>query len=69
MDPKQKEIGELYMISVLNDIEGFVMFLANILGWTHEQISVFAAFLRRDSKDPDIHPHFWQRVVYGRKPE
>jgi hypothetical protein len=39
------------------------------MGWTPEEIAVYAAHMRRELSDPKIQPWFLRRVVYGRKPE
>ncbi|EFX06413.1 methyltransferase type 11 [Grosmannia clavigera kw1407] len=68
-DKRQREIGELIMYSVLNDVEGWILFMSNTLGWTLEQIMVYTAHLRREFKKGEYHCYIRQRVVYGRKPK
>lgn len=67
-DPRQREIGEISMWGLVNDIEGFIMFLTSILGWTRDQVTVYAAHARRETKSGKVHMYYKQRVVYGRKP-
>lgn len=50
------------------DVEGYVMYPATALGWTPEEVSVYAAHVRRDIRDPTMHGYFTQKVVYARKP-
>ena len=54
--------------AVHRDIEGFVTYLATLLDWPAEAILVFAAHVRREIRDPNIHCYFRMRVVWGRKP-
>jgi hypothetical protein len=38
------------------------------MGWSPEEILVYLAHLRRQVYDKNVHPWYWQRCVYGRKP-
>lgn len=67
-DPRQLQIGMLFMYSALNDIEGFILFMTQLLGWTREQVVVFAAHIRKEMKSGKHHVYLAQRVVIGRKP-
>lgn len=51
------------------DSEGAVLFMANLQGWTREEILVYTAHLRREMHQNRFHPYFRSQVVYGRKPE
>ncbi|KAK3340025.1 S-adenosyl-L-methionine-dependent methyltransferase [Neurospora tetraspora] len=69
-DPKQKEVGLYYYAAISSDAEGVMQFMfGNVLGWTQEQIAVFAAHARRELKDMSIHGYVRWQVVYGQKPE
>lgn len=59
----------LQMVALESDIEGYILFIANTLGWKREEIQVYIAFLRRDMLSLKFNPYFWQKVVWGRKPE
>lgn len=39
-----------------------------VMGWTPTEIQVYLAHLRRQVRDPKVHPWYWQRSVYARKP-
>lgn len=39
------------------------------MGWSHEEIMVFVAHLRRQVRDPNVHSWYLHRIVYARKPE
>ncbi|KAI0975175.1 S-adenosyl-L-methionine-dependent methyltransferase [Xylaria arbuscula] len=68
-DPKYKEIGQYARLALEQDIEGFIMYMwTTILGWTREEIAVYAAHLRRELRSPNFHAYYPQRVVVGRKP-
>jgi len=64
-----KEIGEFTRHTLLQDAEGYVLFMANTLGWSKEEIMVYLAMFRREVRNPDYHPYYRQKVVWGRKPE
>ncbi|KAH8162460.1 hypothetical protein CIB48_g5778 [Xylaria polymorpha] len=68
-DAKHKEIGQYARLALEQDIEGFIMYMwTTVLGWTREEIAVYAAHLRRELRSPHCHPYYPQRVVVGRKP-
>ncbi|KAI0430127.1 S-adenosyl-L-methionine-dependent methyltransferase [Xylaria sp. FL1042] len=68
-DPKHKEIGQYARLALEQDIEGFIMYMwTTVLGWTREEIAVYAAHLRRELRSPNYHAYYPQRVVVGRKP-
>ncbi|KAI8623198.1 S-adenosyl-L-methionine-dependent methyltransferase [Xylariaceae sp. FL1651] len=68
-DPKQKEIGQYNRLALEQDIEGFIVYMwTTIMGWSIEEVSVYAAHLRRELRSPNFHAYYPQRVVIGRKP-
>ncbi|KAI1347097.1 S-adenosyl-L-methionine-dependent methyltransferase [Xylaria sp. FL0043] len=68
-DPKHKEIGQYARLALEQDIEGFILYMwTTVLGWTREEIAVYAAHLRRELRSPQYHAYYPQRVVVGRKP-
>jgi hypothetical protein len=52
----------------MSDVEGFIIFFTNVLGWTIEEVRVFIALLRRELKSMKHHVYYWQKIVYGKKP-
>jgi len=68
-DPKYKEIGIVGQAAVEGDVEGFVMFMANVLGWSKEEIKAYTAKMREELKCNRHHVYFRMRGVWGRKPE
>lgn len=68
-DPHQKELGTLCMVALESDIEGYILFIANTLGWSREEIQVYIAHVRRDMLSLRFYPYYWQKIVWGRKPE
>ncbi|KEZ44971.1 hypothetical protein SAPIO_CDS2352 [Scedosporium apiospermum] len=68
-DSKQKEIGTFAAYAVDRDIEGFIFFVSNVQGWSKEEVRVYAAHLRRELRSLKHHIWYWQKVVWGRKPE
>lgn len=67
-DPKLKEIGEVAQLTLETDIEGYVLYPATALGWSREEVAVYAAHVRRQMRDPKSHGYYRQKVVWGRKP-
>ena len=39
-----------------------------VLGWDANEYQVFLANTRKELRDPNIHPYFWVRYMYGQKP-
>lgn len=68
-DPKMRELGIYSQSALLSDVEGFILFLTNVQGWTSEQVHVYIAHLRRELTSLKHHVYYHQRVVWGRKPE
>ena len=54
-------------MAVMSDTEGFVLFMANVLGWSQEEIQVYIAHLRREFNSGKHHPYFRVKCVWGRK--
>lgn len=67
-DPVYKESGFISQL-MLEDAEGYVLFLANTLGWLREEVHVFLAHLRTEIKTNKYCPYYKWRVIWGRKPE
>ena len=67
-DPMQKRIGLYYQAAIDQDTEGYISFLANVMGWSRPQITVFAAHFKKEIKNNAIHSYYASRLVYGRKP-
>ncbi|SPO07360.1 related to methyltransferase [Cephalotrichum gorgonifer] len=65
----KKEIGTVAGWAVESDMEGFVMFVSSVQGWTKEEVQVYAAHLRRELRSKKQHVWYWQKIVWGRKPE
>ena len=68
-DPLLKEIGTVTQIGFEADIEGYILFIASTLGWSKEEVQVYVAKLRREIRSLKYRPWYWQKVVWGRKPE
>ena len=67
-DPKMKELGTYAYAALAADVEGYVLYMASLLGWSKEEVTVYCALLRRDVKDPRIHGYYKVKVVWGQKP-
>ena len=53
----------------MSDIEGYVLFMADTLGWSKPEITAYIAHLRSEVKSGKHHSYYLQKVVWGRKPE
>ncbi|KAH6987130.1 S-adenosyl-L-methionine-dependent methyltransferase [Ilyonectria destructans] len=67
-DPVLKEAGQYFQAAILQDIEGTLLFIAHLLGWSKEEIGLFGAHYRREIRSKSIHAYFKQKVVWARKP-
>ncbi|KAI1324669.1 S-adenosyl-L-methionine-dependent methyltransferase [Xylariaceae sp. FL0255] len=68
-DPKQKEIGLYNRLAVEQDIEGFIVYMwTTVMGWTKDEIRLYAAHLRKELRSSAYHSYYPQKVVIGRKP-
>ncbi|KAF5646872.1 methyltransferase [Fusarium sp. NRRL 52700] len=69
-DPKMKEIGKFAQATLEQDIEGYVLFMANTVeGWTKEEVEVYISMLRRELRQGNMHPYYRQKVVWAQKPK
>ncbi|KAF4500228.1 hypothetical protein FAGAP_3561 [Fusarium agapanthi] len=69
-DSKMKEIGKYAQATLEQDIEGYVLFMANTVeGWTKEEVEVYISMLRRELRQGTMHPYYWQKVVWAQKPK
>lgn len=68
-DPKLQELGRFVQLGFMRDPEGYMLFLANALGWTRDEITVYLAHLKRELRSPKIHAYYRQKVLWARKPE
>jgi len=67
--PKLKELGQFTQLGFLQDPEGYLLFLANAVGWKREEILVYLAHLKRELRSPKFHVYYRQKIVWARKPE
>lgn len=68
-DPMYKEIGHVGQIAIGNDAEGFVLFMATLLGWSKEEVTVYVAKFRNELYSGKHHAYFRLRSMCGRKPQ
>lgn len=64
-----KELGAYASASLTTDIEGYVLYMANLIGWSKEEVTVYCALFRREVKNMAIHGYSRVKVVWGQKPE
>ncbi len=68
-DPLLKEIGEFTQATLEQDAEGYLLFIANTLGWTREEIMVYLAIFKHEVRSGQYQAYYKQKIVWGRKPE
>lgn len=58
-DPKWKEIGLLNQQIIIDNLEGYVMFIAlNVLGWQYAELQEYLARTRKTLRDRSVHSYF-----------
>lgn len=67
-DPKLKHVGACASRAMYDDVEGYMTYLATLMGWSRAEVTVFAAHFRRELRDQEIHKYYKLKAVYGRKP-
>lgn len=68
-DERLRRIGHLSQAALESDIEGYVLFIANVIaGWSREEILVYIAQLRREIRSGKHHASFKVKAVWGRRP-
>ncbi|SPO03577.1 related to TAM domain methyltransferase [Cephalotrichum gorgonifer] len=68
-DPQLNELGVLGQAVLESDIEGYILFIANTIGWSRPEIQVYIAHLRREVRFGNHYPYYRAKVVWGRKPD
>ncbi|KAI1827737.1 S-adenosyl-L-methionine-dependent methyltransferase [Xylaria intraflava] len=69
-DKDLKQLGAFTQLAMEQDLDGYAMLLfTKVLGWSHQEVTVFLARVRKEIRDPRMQPYFLIEVVYGRKPE
>lgn len=69
-DEKFRKIGQFAQVALEQDIEGYVIGVAELArGWSKEEVAIYCAKLRHEIRTSKYHPFHRLRVVYGQKPE
>ena len=68
-DPVYKEIGALSQLVLESDAEGYILVLADSLGWSSDEVRVYIAHLIREVRSNKYNPYYLQKAIWGRKPE
>ncbi len=68
-DQRLREIGLFSQLAVIQDAEGFILFLTGVLGWPKDRVHVFIAHVRKELRAGEFHYFSNQRVVWGQKPK
>lgn len=66
-DQKQAEIGTFIKAAITNDIEGSVGYSATTLGWSQNEVTVYASHLRKELRDNGLHSYCRNNVVWAQK--
>ncbi|OTA97732.1 hypothetical protein M434DRAFT_391659 [Hypoxylon sp. CO27-5] len=70
LDPKMSEIGNLTLLTMINDLEGYTLVPWNIVhGENTPGYQETLAYLRKELRSRSMHAYMKVRYVYGRKPE
>ena len=69
-DPTLKAVGACTSTALSRDTEGYILYVATtLLGWSKEEVTVYAAHFRNELRNPNIHGFYRVKVMWGRKPE
>ncbi|KAI0172708.1 S-adenosyl-L-methionine-dependent methyltransferase [Hypoxylon sp. FL1284] len=69
-DKTLQECGQYVQLTMLNDVEGYTLFLWNtVMGENAPGYQEFLAYMRKDLKNRRIHSYMKVRYVFGRKPK
>ncbi|KAI9811556.1 MAG: hypothetical protein M1832_000866 [Thelocarpon impressellum] len=69
-DELLKAIGTWNLLQTLEGLEAFSFALyTRVLGWSHDEVQVLMAKVRKDLRNPNIHAQYDMHVVYARRPE
>ncbi|KAI1405186.1 S-adenosyl-L-methionine-dependent methyltransferase [Hypoxylon fuscum] len=68
-DKRLQEVGQYVQLTMLNDVEGYTLFLWNtVMGENAPGYQEYLAYMRKELKNRKIHGYMQCRYVYGRKP-
>ncbi|KAK1761860.1 S-adenosyl-L-methionine-dependent methyltransferase [Phialemonium atrogriseum] len=67
-DPKLQEVGRYSRAAITNDVDGSVGLLAGQLGYSVDDVKVYAAHLRRELRSNKVHGYYRGSVVWAQKP-
>ncbi|PTB40386.1 hypothetical protein M441DRAFT_81117 [Trichoderma asperellum CBS 433.97] len=62
-----QSIGTLMKNALETDLEGTMLFMAVMLGWSDAQRDTFAKELRHELQSNDLHGYFYGKIVSGQK--
>lgn len=68
MEPTLKNVGACAFRAIHDDVEGYMTYLATLMGWSQAEVTAFAAHFRRELRDQEIHKYYRLKAVYGKKP-
>ncbi|KAI2602730.1 S-adenosyl-L-methionine-dependent methyltransferase [Hypoxylon sp. NC1633] len=68
-DKRLAEVGQYVQLTMLNDVEGYTLFLWNtVMGENAPGYQEYLAYMRRELKNRKIHGYMRCKYVFGRKP-
>ncbi|KAF4969074.1 hypothetical protein FSARC_3636 [Fusarium sarcochroum] len=68
-DPDLKKIGQFTRAAIENDIEGAVGFMATQIGWSQDEIVLYAAYLCKELRGNQYYSYYRANVMWAQKPE
>ncbi|PKS13402.1 hypothetical protein jhhlp_000173 [Lomentospora prolificans] len=57
-DPRMKQLGEIGQAVLESNVEGYILFMANTLGWSREEIHVYISHLRCEIRSGKLYPYY-----------
>ncbi|KAK0751952.1 S-adenosyl-L-methionine-dependent methyltransferase [Schizothecium vesticola] len=67
-DPAMREMGMYQQLATTKDLTGTLLYMGNLMGWQPEEIQVYAARLRNEFNNRNIHGYYLQKIVWAQKP-
>lgn len=67
-DRRLREMGQFQQLATAKDLHGTLLYMGNLMGWQPDELQVYAAKLRSEFKNTNIHGYYWQKIVWAQKP-
>ncbi|KAK0648536.1 S-adenosyl-L-methionine-dependent methyltransferase [Cercophora newfieldiana] len=67
-DAKLREMGQFQHLATGRDLSGTLLYMGNLMGWKPDELQIYAAKLKSEFKNTNIHGYYWQKIVWAQKP-